>query len=174
MRTEQGEGSPADPPADHAPKDCPGAEERELLQHWHAMQSGFRRLNDRLLAEVAAGTGVAASSFQVLWHLLTAPGRSAPMRELTETLGFSTAGTTKVVDRLAQQGLVDRRPSRTDRRVVHAVLTEEGAATATAAARALAGALRRHLVAPLGPEGCAALLGALLTLEDAAADGPAA
>jgi DNA-binding MarR family transcriptional regulator len=132
--------------------ECPTPQEFALLQQWDALRSGFRRLTDHLLCDVANSTGLAQSSFQVLWFLLTTPGQSAPMNQLTETLGFTTAGTTKVADRLAAAGLIERRPQPTDRRVILAALTEDGRQTATTAARTFAQALRERVVGPLGEE----------------------
>jgi DNA-binding MarR family transcriptional regulator len=139
----------------------PNAEEIALLREWTVLQSGFRRLNDQLLADVEAKVGLAPSSFQVLWFLLTTPERSAPMYQLAQTLGFSTAGTTKVADRLVDAGLVERRPSRTDRRVIFAALTETGRQVAGAAALALAAAVRDRVVEPLGNEHFASLSAAI-------------
>jgi DNA-binding MarR family transcriptional regulator len=129
---------------------CPTAEEITLLTRWQTLQAGFRRLTDHLLDDVEAKAGVAPSSFQVLWFLLTTSDRTARMQELAQTLGFSTAGTTKVADRLAKAGLIERRPSPADRRVIFATLTERGVSIATTAALALADALRERLIGPLG------------------------
>ncbi|MEU6578901.1 MarR family transcriptional regulator [Streptomyces sp. NPDC046805] len=128
-----------------------------LLDQWHTLYSGFRRLTDELLADVESETGVAPSSFEVLWFLTMRPAQAAPMHQLTRILGFSTAGTTKVVDRLADAGLVERRPSPSDRRVTLAALTAAGAEVATSAAQTLASALRQRVLDPLGSERFASL-----------------
>jgi DNA-binding MarR family transcriptional regulator len=138
---------------------CPTPQQLALLEQWNALQSGFRRLTDQLLRDVETETGLAPSSFHVLWFLLTIPGYAAPMNQLTNTLNFTTAGTTNLVDRLAGAGLLERRPAPADRRVTLAVLTEKGRQTATIAARTLADALQERVIAPLGP-------GALANLAD--------
>ena len=48
------------------------------------------------------------------------------MSQLSAVLGFSTAGTTKVADRLAEAGMIERGPSAADRRVILVTLTEHG------------------------------------------------
>lgn len=48
------------------------------------------------------------------------------MRELAEELGVTVPTTTGLVDRLAREGLVERRPHPTDRRVVLVLPTAEG------------------------------------------------
>ncbi|MFN3291995.1 MAG: MarR family winged helix-turn-helix transcriptional regulator [Gemmobacter sp.] len=49
------------------------------------------------------------------------------MSELSRMLLVSNGNATTVVDRLEKDGLVQRRPSETDRRTVYVALTEEGA-----------------------------------------------
>ncbi|MFH8444593.1 MarR family winged helix-turn-helix transcriptional regulator [Streptomyces sp. NPDC018026] len=140
------------------------AEDVALLDQWHTVYSGFRRLTHELLADVESETGVAPSSFEVLWFLVMRPTRAAQMHQLSTVLGFSTAGTTKVVDRLAEAGLVERRPSPSDRRVTLAVLTPVGAEVAANAAQILSQALRQRVLVPLGSEGFTGLAAAVATL----------
>ncbi|MDW6059973.1 MarR family transcriptional regulator [Streptomyces sp. FXJ1.4098] len=94
----------------------------------------------------------------MLWFLLTAPENAAPMNQLAATLGFTTAGTTKVADRLAEAGLLERRPSPCDRRVILARLTEPGLTAAVTAALTLADALRKRVVGPLGAQSFGSLV----------------
>ncbi|SDO22125.1 DNA-binding transcriptional regulator, MarR family [Actinacidiphila guanduensis] len=160
---------PAKP--DEAPG-CPQAAELALLQQWHGLHSGVRRLTDDLLADVEERQGLAPSSFQALMFLVTAPGQAAPMNQLSAALGFSTAGTTKVVDRLAEAGLVERRPSDADRRVVYTALTEAGAKSVREASGVLVRALRSRVLEPLGEDRFRAIAEAIATLDPGAADGP--
>lgn len=48
------------------------------------------------------------------------------MSELAKRLYYSKAGVTKMVDRLQQSGILARRPSPTDRRVIFIELTSQG------------------------------------------------
>jgi len=131
---------------------APSHAEIALLQQWHNLHSGVKRLNSNLLGDVQAENDLAPSSFQALMFLITAPGQAAPMNQLAQALDFSTAGTTKVVDRLADAGLVERRPSGSDRRVTYTALTTAGAERVLAASRTLARVLRTRVVEPLGEE----------------------
>lgn len=140
-----------------APDECPTTQELALLERWDLLHTGLRRVTEQLLCDVAHATGLSPSSFRVLWFLLTAPGNVAPMKQLTETLGFTTAGTTKVADRLTEAGLVERRLEPADRRVILAALTEQGRRTASTAARTFARALRQRVTGPLGEEQFASL-----------------
>jgi DNA-binding MarR family transcriptional regulator len=88
----------------------------------------------------------------VLWLLVTAPGKAAPMNELSRVLSFSTAGTTKLVDRMTGLGLLERRTHASDRRVTLAALTPAGAETAVRISRLVASALRKRVVEQIGDE----------------------
>jgi DNA-binding MarR family transcriptional regulator len=138
----------------------------ELLQRWTALQAGFHRLTTRLFDEVTQRTGLPSSSVQILLLLLHSPPyHSIQMTHLARHLEFSTAGITKVTDRLAQAGLIERSPCVTDRRVVRATLTPQGMEVARQAAGVLADALNREVVGKLGGEDFARLAGLVATLD---------
>jgi DNA-binding MarR family transcriptional regulator len=144
--------------------ECPSPAQLALLEQWNTLQSGFRRLTDQVLCDVESQTGLSPSSYHVLWFLLTTPGHAAPMNRLTNTLNFTTAGTTSLADRLAGAGLLERRPAPADRRVTLAVLTDKGRQTAIVAARTLADALQERVIGPLGPDALAKLAGTVDSL----------
>jgi len=76
---------------------------------------------DRRLAPLGVTTQQAA-----LLHNAASGGASPS--QLMEAVGTDTAGMTKLVDRLAAKGLVERRPNPTDRRSVVIEPTERGLA----------------------------------------------
>lgn len=143
------------------------APEVERLQRWIALQSGFHRLTDRLFGEVTRRTGLPASSIQILLLLLqNQPYHSVQMTHLAHSLEFSTAGITKVTDRLLQAGLIERSPCVTDRRVVRATLTGPGCEVAETVAKILSEALDREIVSKIGGEEFARLASIVATLDD--------
>ena len=144
---------------------CPSAADLALLQQWNHLQGAFRRLNGRLLEDVETKTGVAPSAFQVLWYLVSSPEYTAKMSQLSAILGFSTAGTTKVADRLAEAGMIERGPSAADRRVILVTLTDHGLEVASEAIRTFLGALRERAVGPMGADGFAALVESVAGLD---------
>jgi DNA-binding MarR family transcriptional regulator len=144
---------------------CPEPEDLALLQQWDQVQAGFRRLNGVLLDDVEAQAGVAPSTFQVLWFLMSSSDFTAKMSRLSQTLGFSTAGTTKVADRMAEAKLITRTPSIADRRVILVTLTVEGVRVGARAIDAFLRALRERAVEPLGNEGFAQLASAIAGLD---------
>jgi DNA-binding MarR family transcriptional regulator len=154
----------AGPAPDGTTGACPSPQQLALLEQWNTLQSGFRRLTDQLLCDVQTETGLGPSAFHVLWFLLTTPGNAAPMNQLSNTLKFTTAGTTNLADRLVDAGLLERRPAPADRRVTLAVLTAKGRQTATTAAITLANTLHERVIAPLGPDALAKLADAVSSL----------
>lgn len=94
----------------------------------------------RLLTSVEA-LGQEFSFSQALVLLALLRQREPRMNELARALGLSKANATGLVDRLVKKGLVDRRHSEEDRRVVLVRLTKTGAGVA----RRLAAAQRRGL-----------------------------
>ncbi len=140
---------------------CADPDDLALLQQWDQLQSGFRRLSARLLDDVEAQAGITHSTFQVLWYLMSCEDFTARMNQLSQTLGFSTAGTTKVADRMADAGLIERAPSTADRRVILVTLTDEGLRVSAVAIRAFIAALRERAVEPLGAAGAGDVGGAV-------------
>lgn len=57
------------------------------------------------------------------------PGEALPMGACAHEMGCDASTATWLIDRLEEKGLVERRPSTTDRRVKGVVLTETGSET---------------------------------------------
>ena len=87
----------------------------------HQLARDVTTMLDRRLAPLGVTTQQAA-----LLHNAASGGASP--RQLMEAVGTDTAGMTKLVDRLAAKGLVERRPNPTDRRSVVIEPTERGLA----------------------------------------------
>jgi DNA-binding MarR family transcriptional regulator len=155
----------------HSGASCPSLADLALLQQWNQLQGAFRRLNGRLLDDVETSTGVSPSAFQALWYLVSSPEQTAKMSQLSAVLGFSTAGTTKVADRLAEAGMIERGPSAADRRVILVTLTPHGLDVASEAIRTFLGALRERAVEPMGPDGFAALVKSVSGLDPGGGNG---
>ena len=64
--------------------------------------------------------------FAVLRLLISADERRLPMSRIARDLAMTSGGFTKLADRMARDGLIDRRGSSGDRRVVFAALTDAG------------------------------------------------
>ena len=135
-------------------RECAGndASDADVLRGWFRLYSGMQNVTNALLAEVEQHGGLTPPEFHVLWHLRESAKQSAPMNELSRLLNFSTAGTTKLIDRLCAMELVERRTSPCDRRVILAELTAAGVRLADRAATLLAHALRDRMIGRLGED----------------------
>lgn len=83
--------------------------------------------------------------FAVLHRLLRADDHRLPMSRLAKDLSITSGGFTKLADRMARDGLIDRRGSSGDRRVVYATLTPEGLELAHRLVADYRAAVREHV-----------------------------
>lgn len=90
--------------------------------------------------------------FSVLTLLLEADEHRLPMSRIARDLAMTSGGFTKLADRMARDGLIDRRGSSGDRRVVFAALTESGQKMAHSAMDVYHRYLREQVL-PVVPEG---------------------
>jgi MarR family transcriptional repressor of emrRAB len=121
---------------------------------------------DRLRAAVEADLGHGGSAPAALVHLQAWPGEG--VEALRKVLGISQPATVRVVDRLAADGLLERRPG-PDRRTLALHLTAEGERAATELLARRTHAVRAMLDA-LSPQDRAALEPLLERLTAALAD----
>jgi DNA-binding MarR family transcriptional regulator len=105
--------------------DTPLLDERELAA-WRGFLATHRQLIAELDAELEREHGLALVSYEVLLHLNEAEEHSLRMGELADRLLLSRSGLTRLVDRLAARGLVERHSCPSDRRGTFARLTPEG------------------------------------------------
>ncbi|MGN6608692.1 MAG: MarR family winged helix-turn-helix transcriptional regulator [Jatrophihabitans sp.] len=76
--------------------------------------------------DLAASADLPLGWYDVLLQLAEAPGRRLRMAELADRVLLSRSGLTRLVDRLAADGLVRREPSPDDARGTFTVLTAAG------------------------------------------------
>lgn len=118
----------------------------------------------RLKSRVVSEYGINPGHMKAL--MCIEPGEAVPMGACAQEMGVDASTATWLIDRLEEKGLVERRPSPTDRRVKGVVLTEQGAATRKQ--------LREHYEEPpaalleLSAEELRALAGLLTKLSEAA------
>lgn len=104
-----------------APKRIPDAQ----MHAWRTFLFAQARLLDALERELVEATGLSLSWYDVLVQLHEA-GESVRMGDLAESLLISASAATRLVDRMEKQGLVERVPCPTDRRVTFVALTDSG------------------------------------------------
>lgn len=97
----------------------------EQIEAWRAFTDAHTLLMARL-EESMREAGFDLLSYQFLLELERAAGRAILMHELADRLGISRSRVTRLTDRLAQDGLVERAPSEIDRRSIGIHITETG------------------------------------------------
>jgi DNA-binding MarR family transcriptional regulator len=120
-------------------------DERELAA-WRGFLGAHRRLITQLDDELEREHGLPLVSYEVLLHLAEAPEHSLRMGELADRMLLSRSGLTRLVDRLASRGLVERHSCPSDRRGTYARLTDEGLARFQAARPTHLRGVREHFL----------------------------
>ena len=122
------------------------------LAAWRALLNAHAALIARIERELAEAGVIPLTWYDVLVELYEAPDRRLRLHELADAVVLSRSGLTRLVDRLAEAGLLCRQPDPTDRRGAFAVLTDEGLAALRRAwpvyARGIAAHFARHLSEP--------------------------
>jgi DNA-binding MarR family transcriptional regulator len=96
------------------------------LGAWRGLLRVHSALVKALDAELLATHGLPLTSYEVLINLQAAPGRRRRMAELADSVLLSRSGTTRLVDRLERDGLLERDTCDSDGRGCFAVLTDRG------------------------------------------------
>ena len=90
----------------------------------------------KLSAQLSADHDLTLSDYEVLLRLSRAPDRRMRRVDLAEQVLLTASGVTRLLDGLERGGFVERASCSTDRRVVYAVLTDEGLEKVRSARRA--------------------------------------
>jgi DNA-binding MarR family transcriptional regulator len=124
-------------------------EVRWLTPHEMAAWRGFIETYSDLVTALEADlvpAGLTLGDYQVLVYLSEAPSRSMRMCDLAVMLQLSPSGLTRRLDGLVRAGLVARRGSEADRRVMLAQLTDVGMTRLEAAAPTHVESVRRRMI----------------------------
>ncbi len=123
---------------------------RELAA-WRGMLETHSRMVALLDLELERDHDLPLSSYEVLMNLADAEGERLRMGELANRLLLSRSGITRLADRLAGQGLIERERCENDGRGYFALLTPAGRAKLRAARPAHLAGVRRHFLSRLEP-----------------------
>ncbi len=144
--------------------------DESLISTFGRLVEAESRLTRLLGARLEAAHGLPLAWFEVLLRLSRSLDGRMTMTVLAEQISLTTGGVTRLVDRMQQAGLVERRPCDTDRRVIYAAVTPRGRDRLQESSAGHAAALR-EVFAPLGPAGRRTLDGLLDDLRTAPSDG---
>ena len=123
--------------------------QRAALDLWDGLTGAQLTMRARLAEVLDAELGILPEEADLLVLLSQASEQRLRMVDVSGPLRLSKSGVTRLVDRLAERGLVVRAPCPKDRRVVYAGLTDQGRQAAAAAAPALAAGVAQQLAGRL-------------------------
>jgi DNA-binding MarR family transcriptional regulator len=145
--------------------------DEELVEQWDLVLSATASAHRRVLRRIE-DSGVPGPWFAVLHTLLRAEDYRLPMSRLAKDLSITSGGFTKLADRMAREGLIDRRGSSGDRRVVYATLTPTGLEMAKRLVADYRSAVRENVGEILNEDQLAGLASAMHALSEAHPVGP--
>jgi len=148
-------------------QDGAGVDDRELVTWWGLVVEAYARTGRLVQVGPVEGVDLPGPWFEVLLRLLRTPGQRLTMTQLARETTLTSGGFTKLADRMAQAGLIERQPSPQDRRVTYAALTAEGRRIGEEAQRRHVASLREHFLGPLGEERAGRLAELMRELRDA-------
>jgi DNA-binding MarR family transcriptional regulator len=102
---------------------------------WLRIVQVHDRITRRVDSVLHRQHGLSLTGFEALRRIAESSGERATMGEVAEALGLSRPGVTSTVSRLVADGLVRRERVGSDKRLLHARLTDAGRDRVTAAAR---------------------------------------
>lgn len=118
-------------------------QEEAFLRAWSRAALTVPRALD---ADLLSGQGMSLSEYTALMHLSEATGRSLRMSDLASACALSLSGMSRIADRLAAQGLLERERSSCDGRGLNAVLTDAGLGRLRRAWPTHLASVRRHMM----------------------------
>ncbi len=119
---------------------------------WRGWIEATQRIAAAIEHDLRNDSGLTFDDYEVLVTLSEADGRAQRMSELAMSTVQSASRLSQRIDRLADRGLVERRPCEEDKRGWFAVLTDEGLASLAAAAPGHVESVRRNLFDHLSPD----------------------
>lgn len=109
-----------------APQASPLTPRDPRLAPWRAFVRAQAQVSRRLDEDLRNEHGLSLQEYVALLILAEAPDRRLRMGRLADSLTLSKSGATRLIDRLASDGLVDRVSCPSDLRGAEAALTEAG------------------------------------------------
>ncbi|MEX1170108.1 MAG: MarR family transcriptional regulator [Chloroflexota bacterium] len=122
------------------------------LAPWRAFLLAHARIVRRLDEELRAEHDLTIGEYDALVTIAQAPERRIRMRQLADEVILSKSGVTRLIDRLVDDGLVERSACLSDARGAEAVLTELGLDRLRAASKTHLRGISEHFLAALGTD----------------------
>jgi len=124
---------------------------------WEAFLRTYTTIIPLLECEMREAQDLSLIWYNVLSHLSHDSRGGLRLQELAEAIGLSQSGLTRLLDRMAEAGLVARKPCLDDRRGAYAVITPEGQAALEQATPIYRRGIEAHFLCHLRDKDVAAL-----------------
>lgn len=134
---------------------------KERLAAWGMFLQAHSVVVDALGRELERQVRLPLTWYEVLLSLGMSDGGRLRMLDLSRSLLLSKSGVTRLIDRMEAAGLVARRPSPDDRRVIWAAITPRGRHAFDSAAPIHLRGIERHFTAVLSDQEVRGLMAAL-------------
>ena len=121
----------------------------EAVSAWRALTASHAAVSAALERDLGERHGLGVSEFEVLERLAEKAEHNFRVQELAESVHLSQSALSRLVDRLARHGLVERCGCDEDRRGIYVVLTEAGERRHAEAVPTHRDVLTRHLPASM-------------------------
>ena len=119
---------------------------QEQISVWRSFLEVHSAVIKALEKELIEDQSFSLTWYDVLTHLSEAPGARMQHQSLAGSLLLSRSGVTRLVDRMADAGLVCRESSPEDRRVSYVVMTQPGRDALDRASPGHMGGIAQHFV----------------------------
>ena len=137
----------------------------EFAAQWASVARGVLTVQQSFASGIEA-VGLSLPYYSVLTLLLEADEHRLPMSRIARDLSMTTGGFTKLADRMGRDGLIDRRGSSGDRRVVFAALTDAGREAPVQAVQAYRRLLHEKVLSVISPDELATMADSAQRLSD--------
>ena len=102
------------------------SEQSVSVESFVSLVRAYTHATRELNAQLTVDHGLTISDYEVLLRLARAPERRMRRVDLAQQVLLTASGITRLLDGLEKHGYVDRAACDSDRRVVYAVLTDDG------------------------------------------------
>lgn len=143
---------------------CPSSDERVTL--FALLLDTNARLSRSLALRLEENCDLPLPWFEVLFQLRREPEGRLKMNQIAEAIVHSNGGTTRLIDRIEEAGLVERMLCPSDRRAIHVAITAAGNAKLDEALAIHVGYLEEHVSSRLSCDERGALTTLLTKLNE--------
>lgn len=151
---------------------CPSVVNDERLVLMGLLTEVTARLHRVLGQEMERDAGIPLAWFEVLVRIVRSPDAHLTMSEVADQTVYTSGGTTRLVDRIEEAGLLRRTRCPSDRRTTYVELTDQGNVALERATQLHLEHLDSHLTSLLSDQDRAQMIDSLTAINGGPAECP--